>query len=67
MERFCGAIGQHVKNRRNPFASLDRRVRDVAQLHLIKLKYGLMHELSPKRSNVDTRDGGVTFDEGPCM
>ena len=66
MERFCGAIGQHVKNRRNPYASLDRRARDIAQLQLIKLKYGLMDELSPKRLNVDTRGGGLTFQDGPC-
>ena len=66
MERFCGAIGQHVKNRRNPYASLDRRARDIAQLQLVKLKYGLMGELSPKRSNIDVQSGGLTFEDGPC-
>jgi hypothetical protein len=66
MERFCGAIGQHIRNRRDPYASLDRRARDVAQLQLVKLKYGLMNELTPKRSNCDTRGGGVTFEDGPC-
>ena len=66
MEHFCGAVGQHVKNRRNPYASLNRRVRDVAQLQLIKLKFWLMDELSPKRSNVDIRGGGVMFEDGPC-
>lgn len=66
MERFCGAVGQHVKNRQNPYGSLDRRVRDVAQLQLTKLRYGLMNEFSPKRSNVDVRGGGMTFKDGPC-
>jgi len=66
MERFCGTIGQHVKNRCDPYASLDRRARDVAQLQLVKLKYGLMNELSSKRPNVDLRGGGMTFRDGPC-
>ena len=66
MERFCGAVGQHVKNRRNPYASLDKRVRDVAQLQMVKLKYGLMAELSPKRSNIDIKREGLTFENGPC-
>ena len=66
MERFCGAVGQHVKNRSNPYESLDRRMREIAQLQLIKLRYGLMDELSPKCSNVDIRNRGVTFGDGPC-
>jgi hypothetical protein len=66
MERFCGAVGQHVKNRRNPYASLNRRAQDLAQLQLIKLKYGLMDELSPKRSIADIRGGGVVFEDGLC-
>ena len=66
MERFCGAIGQHVKNRYNPYACLDRRVRDLARLQMVKLKYGLTDKLSPKRLTVDTRAGGTTFDDGPC-
>jgi hypothetical protein len=66
MERFCGAVGQHVKNRQNPYASLDRRVRDLAQLQMVKLKYGLMDELPPKRSIADVGGGGTTFGDGPC-
>jgi hypothetical protein len=65
MECFCGAVGQHVKNRRNPYASLDRQAQDIAQLQLIKLKYGLMDELSPKCST-NIRGGGITFEDGPC-
>ena len=66
MERFCGAIGRHVKNRRNPYAGLDRRTRDLARLQMVKLKYGLMEELSPKHPVADVRAGGVTFEDGPC-
>lgn len=66
MERFCGAVGKHVKNRRNPYASLDRRARDIAQLQMIKLKYGLTTELSPKHPAVDVRGGGLMFKDGPC-
>jgi hypothetical protein len=66
MEHFCGAVGQHVKNRRNPYASLDRRVRDLAQLQMVKLKYGLTEELSSKRPVADIRSGGITLGDGPC-
>ena len=66
MERFCGAVGQHVKNRRNPYAGLDRRVRDIAQLQMTKLKYGLTAELSPKHSVVNIKGEGLTFKDGPC-
>ena len=66
MEWFCGAIGRHVKNRYNPYACLDRRVRDLARLQMIKLKYGLMDELSPKHPAADIRAGGTTFEGGPC-
>ena len=58
MERFCGAIGQHVKNRRNPYASLDRRARDIARLQLIKLKYGLMSD--------NAGGEGIVFEDSPC-
>ena len=66
MECFCGAIGQHIKNQHNPYASLDQRAWDVAQLQLVKLKYGLMDELSPKCSNIDMRGGDLTFQGGSC-
>ena len=66
MGHFCGAVGRHVKNRQNPYASLDRRVRDLAQLQTVKLKYGLMDKFSPKRPIADGRGGGTTFKDGPC-
>jgi len=54
--RFCSVlIGQCIKNRHNPFASLDLRTRDgIAQFHLIKLKYGLVDERMSSRQNVQT-------------
>ena len=66
MEHFCGAVGQHMKNRQNPYASLDQRVWDLAQLQMVKLKYGLIDELPPKHLNADIRNGGITFEDGPC-
>ena len=66
MEHFCGAVGQHIKNRQNPYASLDQRVQDLAQLQTVKLKYGLMDKLPSKRPIADGRGGGTTFKDGPC-
>ena len=67
MEHFCGAVSQHVKNRQNPYASLDQRVRDLAQLQMVKLKYGLMDELPQKRSDADIRGGRMTPEDGSCV
>ena len=66
MERFCGAVGQHIKNRHNPYASLDRRVQDLTQLQMVKLKYGLMEELPMKCLVAETRGGGIIPEDGPC-
>lgn len=66
MERFCGSLGRHIKNRRNPYASLDRRVQNISQLQLIKLKYGLTHMLSSSRSSENGTDKGVIFEDSPC-
>ena len=66
MEHFCSAVGQHVRNRQNPYASLDRRVRDLAGLQMVKLKYGLMDELTPKRPTADIRGGRMALEDGPC-
>ena len=66
MERFCGAVGQHIKNQHDPYASLDRRAQDIAQLQLVKLKYGLIDKLSSKHLNIDVRGGSLTFEDGPC-
>lgn len=45
MERFCGALGRAIHNRRFPYACLDKRVRDLAQLDQIKTLFNLWEEL----------------------
>lgn len=45
MERYCGFLARSNKSRRYPYASLDRRVLQVAQLSQLKLLYGLRKEL----------------------
>ncbi|KDN34296.1 hypothetical protein RSAG8_12621, partial [Rhizoctonia solani AG-8 WAC10335] len=41
MERFCSFIGSSVKSRRFPYANINRRVCDVAQLRIIRELYNL--------------------------
>ena len=45
VERFCGSLLPAVKSRKHPYACLDHRVRDIAQLSQIKVLYGLTREL----------------------
>ncbi|TFK95992.1 hypothetical protein BDV98DRAFT_478886, partial [Pterulicium gracile] len=45
MERFCGYLKRSKKSQKYPFASLARRLHDVAQLNQIKLVYQLGDEL----------------------
>ena len=57
MERYCGFLKRSgVRNRKNPYKSLDRRVLDISRLHVLKLKYGLMDTLPPKRPQQDVGD-----------
>jgi hypothetical protein len=47
MERYCGFLKRDgVRNRRNPYASLDTRVRHIAQLNTTKIRYDLVNLLS---------------------
>jgi hypothetical protein len=41
MERYCSFIGAAVKSRRYPYANIARRIRDVAQLRIIREIYDL--------------------------
>jgi hypothetical protein len=41
MERYCGLLANSTKSRREPFISLSRRIRDIEELKLIRLKYNL--------------------------
>ncbi|QRV77922.1 Transposase family tnp2 [Ceratobasidium sp. AG-Ba] len=45
MERLCGSLARSGKSKRYPYASLDRRVLEIAHLAQIKLIYGLGDEL----------------------
>lgn len=41
MERFCGSLLPAIKSRRHPWASIDRRILELAQLFQIKAIYSL--------------------------
>jgi hypothetical protein len=41
MERYCSFVGASVKSRRYPYANIARRLRDVAQLKIIRELYDL--------------------------
>ena len=61
MERYCGFLKRDgVRNRRKPYASLDNRVRQVAQLHTTKIRYNLVNLLS---LSGPTRGDGEVFSE----
>ncbi|KAF7361101.1 hypothetical protein MSAN_01141700 [Mycena sanguinolenta] len=44
-ERFVGFLVRSSKSRKNPYASFARRLREIAQNNLIKVKYHLHREL----------------------
>ena len=47
MERYCGFLKRNgVRNRRRPYASLNKHAPHVAQLNITKIKYGLVNLLS---------------------
>ncbi|KAH7316374.1 hypothetical protein B0J17DRAFT_584693 [Rhizoctonia solani] len=46
MERFCSFVGGVVKSRRFPFENISRRIRDTAQLQVIRHLYSLHGTLS---------------------
>ncbi|KAB5587509.1 Transposase family Tnp2 protein [Ceratobasidium theobromae] len=45
MERFCSFVGGVVKSRRFPFENIARRIRDTAQLQVLRHLYGLHDKL----------------------
>ncbi|KAJ7612408.1 hypothetical protein DFH06DRAFT_1147325 [Mycena polygramma] len=51
MERFCGSLLPAIKSRRHPWASIDRRILELAQLFQIKAIYSLSTtlDLRPRR------------------
>lgn len=46
MERFCSYIGAAVKSRKRPYENIARRIRDVAQLRVIRDLYQLDGQMS---------------------
>ncbi|KAI9431721.1 hypothetical protein H4582DRAFT_1822048, partial [Lactarius indigo] len=46
MERYCNRLKPAIRNRRSPYASMDRYVLEDAQLTQIKAIYGLSDELA---------------------
>ncbi|KAG6847183.1 hypothetical protein H0H93_009630 [Arthromyces matolae] len=54
MERYCGQLQPAIKSRRFPYASLDRRVTETAQLSQIKVIYDVSAalSLSPPRGQI---------------
>ncbi|KDQ10505.1 hypothetical protein BOTBODRAFT_163812 [Botryobasidium botryosum FD-172 SS1] len=60
VERFCGSLLRTIRNRRFPFACLDRRIRDIAQLDQIKVRYNLSKIL-------DLSLRGQIKDRGTCI
>lgn len=55
MERYCGSLLPAIKNRRYPYACLDRHVLDKARLTHIKLLYGLTTQLSLSPPRTETQ------------
>jgi hypothetical protein len=53
MERYCGLLANSTKSRREPFISLSRRIRDIEELKLIRLKYNLKDILNLDQIVVD--------------
>ena len=49
MERYCGFIKRRaVRSRAHPYASINRRILEMAQLNVILMKYGLRKKLTLK-------------------
>jgi hypothetical protein len=50
MERYCGFVKRRaVRSRAHPYASVDRRILEMAQMNVILLKYGLRKKLTSQR------------------
>ena len=53
MEQYCGLLANSTKSRCEPFISLSRRIRDIEELKLIRLKYSLKDVLNLDKIVVD--------------
>ncbi|KAK7028639.1 hypothetical protein R3P38DRAFT_2525481 [Favolaschia claudopus] len=56
-ERYVGYLARCSKSRKNPYASLSRRVREIAQNNAIKMSYQLHDELDLSDSREEDKSG----------
>jgi hypothetical protein len=56
MERYCGQLTPHIKNRRSVWANINSIVTNLAHLHNVTIKYNLGKELSLKKPAFDHGD-----------
>lgn len=63
MERFCGRLQRYVSSRLHPYATLDRRVLELAQLHAITANFGLEAQLSKSYQAKQAENKGFRLPE----
>ncbi|KAK6984134.1 hypothetical protein R3P38DRAFT_3232395 [Favolaschia claudopus] len=56
-ERYVGYLARCSKSRKNPYASLARRVREIAQNNVIKMSYRLYDDLDLSDSREEDKSG----------
>ncbi|KAJ6579712.1 hypothetical protein DFH09DRAFT_913161 [Mycena vulgaris] len=67
-ERFVGFLVRSSKSRKNPYASFARRLREIAQNNLIKVKYQLHKELDlSDRREEESRGHTIASYPGICV
>ena len=58
MERFCGRLQRYVASRLHPYATLDRRVLELAQLHAVTANFSLQRHISKAYQLKQTEEKG---------
>ena len=66
MERYCGIIQRHIKNRRFPFANIDTFAVANARLAHIGLKYNIADILTLKAPRTEFNRGAVVLPDASC-
>ncbi|KAJ7218476.1 hypothetical protein GGX14DRAFT_533319 [Mycena pura] len=67
MERFCGSLLPAIKSRRYPWASIDRRILELAQLFQIKAIYSLSKTLDLRRRRKLETSGTALAEYPRCV
>jgi hypothetical protein len=67
MERFCGSTQRRVKNRRFPWANIDRHLISSAHLSHIKIKFDVTDELRMGPSKSEVGAHAVAIDGCECF